>query len=82
VEINISYIIVSIINTSNHNLGKKIITSDKEWAYKHGQMDLYMRDGGKIIKPMVEVDSFMLMETFMMAIGKMTKLMDMEFTLT
>ena len=40
-----------------------------------------MKDGGEIIKPTVEADLFMLMETFMMVIGKMTKLMDMEFTL-
>ena len=43
---------------------------------KYGQMAVFMKDIGKMIRLMGEVDLFMLTEISMMDSGKMIKLMD------
>jgi hypothetical protein len=53
---------------------------DRGKAYKYGQMDLCMKDGGKIIKQMEKVDLFTLMVISMMVIGKTIKPMGLECT--
>ena len=54
--------------------------SGKEKEDKSGQMDLCMRAGGKIIKPMAREDLSMLMVMFMMGNGSMIRHMDSEST--
>lgn len=49
---------------------------------KYGQMGQSMKDGGKTIKLMAKEGSFTQTEMFMLEIGKRTKHMDMEFTVT
>lgn len=49
---------------------------DKEKEGKYGQTARCMKDGGKIIKLMVEEDLFMQMEMSMMVNGSMIKLME------
>ena len=51
-------------------------------ASSNGLMVLGMKDSGKIIELMEKVNSLILMVIFMMAIGSMTKLMDMVFIIT
>jgi hypothetical protein len=51
-------------------------------AIKSGATALSMRVTGKLTKLTVEEDLSTLMETFMMVIGKMIKLMDLENILT
>lgn len=48
---------------------------------KHGQMELVMKECGKITKPMDKEPSGILMEIFLVESGKKIKPMDMEFTL-
>lgn len=48
----------------------------------YGSMDLYTKDIGVKIRPMVEVDSSMLTVMFMTESGKMTKLMVMAIIIT
>jgi hypothetical protein len=66
----------------NINLGFLVKALDKVKVYKSGPMVLYMKVGGKIIKLMVKEDLYMLMEIFTMVIGKMIRLMDMEYIVT
>jgi hypothetical protein len=61
--------------------GSKIKTLDKEKESKFGLMAQCMKGGGLTIRQMERVDSFMLMETYTMVIGKMIKLMGLESTL-
>ena len=56
--------------------GWLILRLEKVEDVKHGQMVLYMRDIGKIIKQLVREDLFMQMEMFMMVNGSMIKLME------
>ena len=60
--------------------GLKVQISDREKESKLGQMVPCMRVGGKTTKPMVKVDLFMLMEISTTVSGRMTRLMDSEFT--
>ena len=53
------------------------MTSDKAEVFKYGLMAPSMKDGGRATKLMGKVDSFMLMETSMMANGLMIKHMDL-----
>jgi hypothetical protein len=62
-------------------IGSKVPTLGRGRVFKSGLMDLCTRAGGRITKPMARVGLSMQMETFMMAIGRMTRLMVMEFTL-
>ena len=49
---------------------------------KYGAMEAYTRDIGRVIKPTVVDDSFMLTVIFMMVTGKMIRIMDLVNTLT
>ena len=49
-------------------------------ASRSGPMAHSMRVGGKTTRPMGKGDSSMLMETFMMATGRMIRLMDLAYT--
>ena len=53
--------------------------SEMASEYSNGQMVPGMKDCGKIIELMEKASSLILMETFMMANGSTTKLMDMEY---
>lgn len=68
--------VITHLFSSDIIIGCLIPIYDKVKVSKSGLMDQCMKDGGKITKPMERVDSFMLMGIFMMAIGKMTRLMD------
>lgn len=52
--------------------------NEKELASKYGQMVLFMKDSGKMIKQMEREDSFTQMVIFMKGIGSMIKLKDSE----
>ena len=56
-----------------------IVKQDRNTAedIKFGVMEVFMKDTGRTIKQMVGEDSFMPTEIFMMAIGKMIRLMVM-----
>lgn len=61
--------------------GMKILGREMEWEYKYGQMDLFMKDFGSMIKQMAREDLFMLIEMFMKEIGEMIRQRDMVFTI-
>ena len=46
---------------------------DMDEAIRYGQMEVFMKDTGKLIKLTAEVDLFMQMEIFMMVTGKMIR---------
>lgn len=71
---------VLLTSILNSNVGSSTHKSERERVFKSGQTVLSTRDGGKTIKPMARVASFMLMETSMMASGKMTRLMESALT--
>jgi hypothetical protein len=52
---------------------------EMEEEFRYGLMDQDMMDFGRTEWLMVEVDLFMLMETFMKVNGSKIKLMDMEY---
>jgi hypothetical protein len=57
-------------------LGKEKLR--KAMEFKFGQMELNIKEIGCMDKPMEKVNFFMLMAIYMMDIGKMAKLTDME----
>lgn len=58
--------------------GSRTQMSDMEKESKSGQMGLFIRDGGKIIRPTVRAGSSMQMATSMMEPGLMIRLRVME----
>ena len=62
--------------------GTHQLTSDMDVAIKFGLMGPSMKDTGKTIKLMVEVDLFMPMAISMMATGRTIRLTDLDNTLT
>lgn len=62
--------------------GTHQLTRDMDVAIKFGLMGPFMKDTGKTIKLMVEVDLFMPMVISMMATGRTIRLMGSDNTLT
>ena len=52
-----------------------LLEREKVWEYSSGLMALFMKDTGDIIRQMEKEDLFMVIEMFILEIGKMIKLM-------
>jgi len=64
------------------SLGSLTLKSERDVASRSGLMAPSMKGGGRKTKPTERGDSSMLTEISMMAIGRMTKLMDSAYTAT